>query len=974
MLHCKIVKYCYASTFIHCYVLYGKISFYKLTVQESLDALNTSKDWLNTEDIIQRQKLYWKNILKIKNKESQIFKFIKQFKDALIILLIVSMFISIYLQDYRWATILWVIVLVNAIIWYIQEAKAEKIMQSLKKLLHPTTKVFRNWKLVEELVENLVPWDIIYLQEWDNIPADLRVIQESNLQTNDFSLTWESNPVNKFTHEISWSVQLWERNNIVFMWTTVATWEAYWLVISTWMETELWKIDNLSQTASVEATPLQNELSNIAKKLTIWTIILWWVLIVVALLADFTITEALIFAIWIAAAMVPQWLPAQVSVALTLASSRLAKQNALVKQLASVETLWCVNIICTDKTWTLTKNEMTVRNIYLWWKIYDVTWSWYENNWSIVTCHPDKIPVILNEVKDIRKNDLNYTLRSTQSDNNVTVSDEFVNTRKHFFYCCTLDSTARINPPDKDHLLRHALWDPTEAALITLTSKAWFNNDILQTSYPKLRDYWFDSSRKMMSTVRDIDGQKIVYVKWAAKRILNSCTQIFDWIQVRKITKRDKDKIMSHIDEFANQSMRNLTMAYKIIDPSIMSMNMQETESDLIFLWFVSILDPAREEVPAAIQAAYNAKIKVIMITWDHWLTAQAIAKKIWLVKDWEEILIIKWENLRQKTDIQLLNNLRNPYIIFSRTSPEDKLRIVSLLKQWHNIVAVTWDWVNDAPALKEANIWVSMWKIWTDVAKEASEIVLLDDSFSSLVNAIREWRIIYQNLKKTILSSITSNGWELFAVLMSLIAKAFGAIPIAINPVQILAVDLIWEVLPLTMVTNDPPMPWMMEARPRSVKNHLLNKKTIIDLIKSWAMMGIIAFTMYISYYLIHDLDPYFFDTNSIHYLAATSVTYLTIIFCQYVNILWRRVGIQSVFTPYTLTNRKLRLSFAVSIVFISLLLYNPIISKYFWFWPLLRYDRLLALFWAWLFLLYRENLKYQKRKKRKLNQKISS
>lgn len=913
-----------------------KMTFYQLTVQQSLDALNTSKDGLNSDDIVQRQKWYWKNMLKIKSSESQIFKFIKQFKDALIILLIVSMFIALYLQDYRWATILWVIVLVNAIIWYIQEAKAERIMQSLKKLLHPSTKVFRDWKIIEAPAENLVPWDIVYLQEWDNVPADLRIIQESNLQTNDFSLTWESNPVNKFTHEISWDVELWDRNNILFMWTTVATWEAYWLVISIWMETELGKIANLSQEVKVESTPLQRELANIAKKLTIWTIILWWVLLVVALLADFSTKEAFIFAIWIAAAMVPQWLPAQVSIALTLASWRLAKKNALVKQLASVETLGCVNIICTDKTWTLTKNEMTVRNIYLGSKIYEVTWWWYETNWIIQNTSPD-----------------------------------FIQTRKHFFYCWVLDSTARVNPPDKDHPLRYCLWDPTEAALITLASKAWFDYDTLQTSYPKLRDYWFDSSRKMMSTVRDVDGQKVVYVKWAAKRILNACTQIFDWTQIRKITKRDKDKILSHIDEFANQSMRNLTMAYKIVDPSITSMTMQETESDLIFLWFTSILDPAREEVPDAIQAAYTAQIKVIMITWDHGLTAKAIAKKIWLSQNDEDILIITWDELRKKTDIQLLYDLRNKYIIFSRTSPEDKLRIVALLKEWHNIVAVTWDWVNDAPALKEASIWVSMWKIWTDVAKEASEIVLLDDSFSTLVNAIKQWRIIYQNLKKTILSSITSNGWELFAVLMSLIAKAVFNIPIAISAVQILAVDLIWEVWPLTMVTNDPPMPWMMEARPRSVKNHLLNKKVILDLIRAWAMMWSIAFTMYIAYYLIHGLSPFDFDTSTIHYATATSITYLTIIFCQYVNILSRRVGIQSIFSAYTLTNRKLRLSFAISIVAMCFLFYNPIINKYFWFWPLLRYDRFLALFGAWLFLLFRENRKYLKRKKRALNQK---
>ncbi|MCF7834894.1 cation-transporting P-type ATPase [Candidatus Gracilibacteria bacterium] len=913
-----------------------KMTFYQLTVQQSLDALNTSKDGLNSDDIVQRQKWYGKNMLKIKSSESQIFKFIKQFKDALIILLIVSMFIALYLQDYRGATILGVIVLVNAIIGYIQEAKAERIMQSLKKLLHPSTKVFRDGKIIEAPAENLVPGDIVYLQEGDNVPADLRIIQESNLQTNDFSLTGESNPVNKFTHEISGDVELGDRNNILFMGTTVATGEAYGLVISIGMETELGKIANLSQEVKVESTPLQRELANIAKKLTIGTIILGGVLLVVALLADFSTKEAFIFAIGIAAAMVPQGLPAQVSIALTLASGRLAKKNALVKQLASVETLGCVNIICTDKTGTLTKNEMTVRNIYLGSKIYEVTGGGYETNGIIQNTSPD-----------------------------------FIQTRKHFFYCGVLDSTARVNPPDKDHPLRYCLGDPTEAALITLASKAGFDYDTLQTSYPKLRDYGFDSSRKMMSTVRDVDGQKVVYVKGAAKRILNACTQIFDGTQIRKITKRDKDKILSHIDEFANQSMRNLTMAYKIVDPSITSMTMQETESDLIFLGFTSILDPAREEVPDAIQAAYTAQIKVIMITGDHGLTAKAIAKKIGLSQNDEDILIITGDELRKKTDIQLLYDLRNKYIIFSRTSPEDKLRIVALLKEGHNIVAVTGDGVNDAPALKEASIGVSMGKIGTDVAKEASEIVLLDDSFSTLVNAIKQGRIIYQNLKKTILSSITSNGGELFAVLMSLIAKAVFNIPIAISAVQILAVDLIGEVGPLTMVTNDPPMPGMMEARPRSVKNHLLNKKVILDLIRAGAMMGSIAFTMYIAYYLIHGLSPFDFDTSTIHYATATSITYLTIIFCQYVNILSRRVGIQSIFSAYTLTNRKLRLSFAISIVAMCFLFYNPIINKYFGFGPLLRYDRFLALFGAGLFLLFRENRKYLKRKKRALNQK---
>ncbi|MFZ2151181.1 MAG: cation-transporting P-type ATPase [Candidatus Absconditicoccaceae bacterium] len=919
-----------------------KMSFYQLTVQQSLDSLNTTKDGLTTAEALQRQKIYGKNILKNIHKESLFLKFAKQFKDALIILLIVSMIISIYLQDYRGATILGIIIVINAVIGYIQEARAEKIMQSLKKLLHPSAKVIRDGKLIEELSENLVPGDIVYIQEGDALPADLRVINETNLQTNDFSLTGESSPVNKFTHEIAGDVELGERNNIVFMGTTIATGEAYGLVIDTGMNTQLGKIANLSQEAKLEPTPLQVELENIAKKLTIGTIILGVILLAIALLAHFSIKEAFVFAIGIAAAMVPQGLPAQVSIALSLASWRLAKKNALIKQLASVETLGCVNIICTDKTGTLTKNEMTVRNIYLFNKIYEITGSGYEPNGHIIQNSELKIQNGGNEV-----------------------SSEFINIRKHFFMCGILNSTARVNSPDSEHPLWYCMGDPTEGALITMSNKALFDLVKLQSSYPKLREYGFDSSRKMMSTVRDVDGQKIVYVKGAARSILDNCSQIFDGKQIRKITKRDKDRILAAIDYFASQAMRNLTLAYRVLDPNVTSMTMQETESDLIFLGFASIIDPPREEVADAIQAAYLAKIKVIMITGDYGLTAEAIAKKIGLSPQDQPILIIKGEELRKKTDIQLLYDLRNPYVIFSRTSPEDKMRIVSLLKKEHNIVAVTGDGVNDAPALKEANIGVAMGKIGTDVAKDASEIVLLDDSFSTLVNAIREGRIIYQNLKKTVLGAITTNGGELFTILMSLCAKAIRNIPIAIIPIQILAIDLIGEMGPYMMITYDPAKPGLMEAKPRNVKNHLLNKKTIIDLIYSGALMGIIAFSAYLIYFIIHNISPFGLDTLDILYMTGNSVTYVTINICQYMILLSRRTGIDSIFSKYTLTNRKLRFSFVISITLILVLIYNPFVSEYFRFGPMSWIDWILPVLGGIIYLGIHELRKYIKRKR---------
>jgi len=426
-----------------------KIDYYQLSVEECLEKLNSNPDWLSEEEIQSRLKIYGKNQLQDLHKVPAIFKFFAQFKDALIILLIVSALISVYLEDYKWAIVVWFIVLVNAIVWYLQEAKAEKIMQSLKKMLNPTIKVKRDWKVLEDKAEELVPGDIVYIEEGDNVPADLRVIEEMNLQANDFSLTGESNPVNKFTHEIWWYSNIGDRSNLLFMWTTVATWHWFGLVVATWMNTELGRIANLSYEAGQwEATPLQKEIWNVTKKLTISIVFLCGILLIIALIAKFTLQEALVFAVGIAMCMVPQGLPAQVSAALSLAAGRLAKNNALVKQLSSVETLGCVNIICTDKTGTLTKNEMTVKNISVWWHIYEIEWSWYEPKWGI----------ILPEEKWINK--------SKQL-------SAFKDTWKHFLYSCFLNCNARVGQPDQEHSLRYSVWDPTETALIVLAQKLW---------------------------------------------------------------------------------------------------------------------------------------------------------------------------------------------------------------------------------------------------------------------------------------------------------------------------------------------------------------------------------------------------------------------------------------------------------------------------------------------------------------------
>ncbi|MFA6256464.1 MAG: cation-transporting P-type ATPase [Candidatus Absconditabacterales bacterium] len=913
-----------------------KEQYYKLSPEEVLSALQTSFDGLKKEDIPTRENIYGKNILTELYHESSLKKFLKQFKDALIVLLIIAVVISIYLQDYRGATIMAILLLVNVCIGYFQEAKAERIMQSLKKMLYPVAKVKRDGKLIEVKASELVPGDIVFVDEGDSIPADLRIIQEMNLQTNDFSLTGESSPVNKYIHEIKGDVDVGERHNLIYMGTTVATGSGYGVVFATGMNTELGRIASLSHEAIPESTTLQNEMQNISKKVIIGTIIVCAVLVIIVLFLHFSVEEAFMFAVGIAAAMIPEGLPAEVSIALSLASGRLAKNNALVKQLASVETLGCVNIICTDKTGTLTKNEMTVRKIFIGGKIYETTGSGYEANGTI------------------------------QLDGTGQTSQQFMHDRKQFFLGCFLNAHAKVNPPDAEHPLWYALGDPTEAALIVLAKKMGYDVDNVNEQFPEVYEFGFDSVRKMMSSIRKVDGETMAYIKGSPKDVLDHCALYYDGQTIRKIAKKDKDKILKTVDGLAGQAMRNLAIAYKPMRTTEINYTMESVESELVFLGIASIIDPPREEVPDAMIAASRAHIKVIMITGDSALTAMAIAKKIGLEKDHEEPFMVTGDKIKQQSDIQLLKDLENRWVIFCRTSPEDKLRIVSLLKRHNNIVAVTGDGINDAPALKMANIGVAMGKIGTDVAKEASEIVLLDDSFATLVYAIREGRIIFQNIRKSAILAVASNGGELFAVLFSLFMGMSFKIPLAITAVQILMIDLMAELIPITALTWDPPAKGLMEAEPRDVNQHIFNKPVIIDWIWFGILMGGIGFVNYILYFMFHGLSLRGINTAGISYATANAVTYTSIMACQYMNIFSLRTGpYESVFNSYLRSNTKLLRAFVISFVGILVLIYVPVIRDYLGFGSMKLVDWLFPLSSGVIYLAVRELQKYFQRRK---------
>lgn len=915
-----------------------RINYYQLPVEEILHSLDTGLEGLSHAEAEQRLKIYGNNRLKASKKEALILKILRQFKDLMVIILIIAGFLSLYLQSYRDAIIMFSIVLINATISFVQEYKAEKVMNALKILVKAKARVIRDGKEIEIEGEELVPGDIVVLEEGDAAPADVRIMEENILSSNDFALTGESNPTRKFTHAIQGEVQLGDRNNLLFMGTTIATGNGKGVVVATGMQTEIGRIANLSQETTAESSPLQKELDHLAKRITQITIIIGVILFVLGIVLKFSLRDAFLFALGIAAACVPEGLPAQVSIALSLASGRLAKKQAVVKKLSAVETLGATHIICTDKTGTLTKNEMTVQKILIGGKVLTTSGIGYEPKGNVL------------------------------DENGKPLTPDQIEQYRIFFENGAFASNAKVNPPDEEHPNWYSIGDPTEAALITLADKVGINPIELDKKYPEIKEFPFDAVRKRMSSLRKRDGKYVAYIKGSPQSVLERCTKIFDGQTVRPITEADRQLIQARDDEYATEALRNLGYAYRELDEFNDDLKIDDVEHDLTWLGLVSMIDPPREEVKEAMQIAIKANIRVIIITGDYALTAEAIAKKIGLNvgKSEKIITVVNGEELQKLTDIDLLHKLIHTNLIFSRTSPEDKLRIVSLLKKAGEIVAVTGDGVNDAPALKKADIGVAMGKSGTEVAKNSSEIVLLDDSFATLVSAIKEGRVIFQNMKKTIMSSLTSNGGELFAVLLSLPLNIIYGYPISILAVQILAIDLVGEMLPLTFLTWDPAQPRIMSETPRNPEDHIMNKYSLIDLAWSGFTMGAIGYLNFLILFWREHVSPVNIPASDPFYMRATTMTYISIVFVQWANILSRRAGGQeSVFSPYLWSNKRLLLSYGISTFFLLNIVYNPFVSQFLHTAPLTPLDWLYAVCGALLYLAIRETRKIFLKKK---------
>ena len=887
------------------------MEYYRRHIEDVVNEFNSNaKDGLNAQVIPSIRKKYGSNVLK-EIHSIGIFKIVfRQFTSPLVYILIVASGVSFYLGQFRDGSILVVIVIVNAIIGFFEEWKSENILASLRSLVVNKCNVISSGKVIEILADALVPGDIVRLSEGDGIPADIRLIEADGFSTNEFILTGESLPADKdplfYTDK---TLPFNEITNCVYMGTTVARGQATGIVYATGIQTEIGKINTTSEKIRINDAPVQIEIKDVAKKLTYATLLIAAVLFVSRLIMHDSVALALVFSVSVAAAMVPEGLPAQISMALALAVARLAKRKAIVKKISSAQTLGSATVIASDKTGTITKNEMTITGCYFNGSSYSVSGLGYEPEGTIS-----------DEQSKVLKKD--------------TLGD-----LKIFFLSGFLSSVGKIGQPDKSHKSWYSIGDPTETSFATLAMKIGFNLESVEKEYPVVKSFAFDSFRKRATIIRNHKDKVISFVKGSIESVLEVSTKSISDGKISTLTATQKKKILAKSSEFSGQALRVIAIAYKDLE-NHKDYSVDDAEKDLVFAGFVTMLDPPHEEVKAAIESVFKAHMKVFMITGDNEVTALAISKNIGLMNEGDEYpLVVKGADLPKMTDKQLKETFQNRAIIFSRVSPDDKFRIVDLLMKQGEIVAVTGDGVNDTLSLKRADIGIAMGKNGSKVAQEAANMILLNDNFSTIVVAVKEGRIIFRNLEKTIKTNLASNIAELTCVLFGF-AGAFMGVSVPILAVQILLIDIVGEMFPLIMLTYDPPEKSIMENPPRNPKDKILTRETMKGIVFSGTVMGLVAYGAFLISFFIH-------PDGAHHYEKAITITFVSIIFGQYANLLSRRTY-GFALGKYLFSNRNLVLAFAFSITCILLIVYIPVFNLYFHTSPLQASDWILP-FASW-------------------------
>jgi Ca2+-transporting ATPase len=763
-------------------------SWWQLDVERTARELGTDlSSGLNADTVAARRAQYGRNQLQEAPKRSPVAIFLDQFKDFVIWILIGAALVSGVLQEVVDAVAIIAIVILNAILGFVQEYRAEKSLAALKKLSSPTSKVIRNGQHGLIPSGELVPGDVVELEAGDSVPADCRVAWvTSNFSVQEASLTGESTPVVKTAAALDEAeVPLADRANMVYLGTSVASGRAKGLVAETGMRTELGKIAGLIQEIERESTPLQKKLEQFGK----WIIYLCFVLVAAVFLLEWArggkMLDVFLTAVSLAVAAIPEGLPAVVTIALALGVQRMVKRHALIRKLRSVETLGSATVICSDKTGTLTRNEMTVQAIFAGGQMFRVTGIGYAPKGAFLageqTVHPQDHP------------DLMKALAVGVLCNGAQLVQE--------------QSSWKI------------VGDPTEAALLTAAAKADIWKSQEERKSPFVDELPFDSERKKMTVVRQVDRRRVAFVKGAPDVLLADCVNIETNGAVRSLTAADRKQIAAANDDLTGQAMRVLGVAYRDLDGHAGKLEVDTVEKNLTFVGLLAMIDPPREEVKQAIRACTSAGIRTVMITGDHKNTATAIAQQLGFFQ--EDSLALSGEELDKLSQEQLEQQVdRIP--VYARVSPEHKLRVVRAWRSRREIVAMTGDGVNDAPAVKEADIGVAMGITGTDVTKEVSDMVVTDDNFASIVAAVEEGRGIYDNILKFVHYLLSCNAGE---ILVMFVSSLIG-LPVPLLPVQILWVNLVTDGLPALALGVDPTDPAIMKRRPRPPEERVVTRR----------------------------------------------------------------------------------------------------------------------------------------------------
>lgn len=724
---------------------------YRQPLQELYAELNSGESGLTSEQAVKNIEQYGKNRISEGKKKSPFVIFLEQFKDFLVIILIISAAISAAMGDWESFIVIIAVITMNAVLGTVQTLKAEKSLANLKKLSSPSAKVLRNGQAVVIPSEEVAVGDVVLVEAGDQVPADGRLIECASVQVNESALTGESININKSMEEISVERPLAERVNMLYSGSFVTYGRGKFLVTDVGMKTEVGKIASLIQNAEERKTPLQNSLDNFGKKLSIAIIIICVLVFGLSMIQGGELMESFMFAIALAVAAIPEALSSIVTIVLSFGTQKMSKENAIIRKLQAVEGLGSVSVICSDKTGTLTQNKMTVRKIVV--------------NGHIVSAE----------------------------DSNIGVEDE-----KMLVRAAVLCNDSQC----KDGV---EIGDPTETALVNFAKSKELDDVKIRADYPRISEIPFDSDRKLMSTLNDVDGENIMFTKGAADVLVDRMT----------CSHEIKEQIKSQVEELSEQGLRVLCFAYKKYNAAEITL---DDENDLNFMGLIAMMDPPRAESAQAVAECKQAGIKPVMITGDHIVTASAIAKEIGILENASEA--VEGCVLDNYTDDQLVDFVADKSV-YARVTPEHKIRIVKAWQKRDSIVAMTGDGVNDAPALKQADVGVAMGITGTEVSKDAAAMILADDNFATIVKAVKNGRNIYENIKKAILFLLSGNLAGIIAVLFCSLA----ALPVPFEAIHLLFINLLTDSLPAIGLGLEPHSDSVMKNKPRRAGESILTK-----------------------------------------------------------------------------------------------------------------------------------------------------